>query len=94
MIIFYLLKHHTVLFYIIEFNRIIDTILPISDSAKNVLRTSFQEIEVPKKHTIVRSHKIENYLYFIKNGMVRAYFESPDKDYTFWLGKEGDPYFL
>jgi len=28
-----------------------------------------------------------------KKGMVRAYFESPDKDYTFWLGKEGDPIF-
>lgn len=77
-----------------EFNRIIDTILPISDSAKNVLRTSFQEIEVPKKHTIVRSHKIENYLYFIKKGMVGLILNHPIKIIHFGWVKKETPYFL
>lgn len=40
---------------------------------------------------IFYADKIEENLYILKKGIVRAYYDLEDKDVTFWFGIEGDP---
>lgn len=70
---------------------LIDSIYPIKPESKILLLSKFEEKHFPKKHILLGSERMEHYLYFIKKGVVRAFFNSPDKDISFWFGTEGDP---
>ncbi|MDM1397877.1 Crp/Fnr family transcriptional regulator [Myroides odoratimimus] len=71
--------------------QIIDLIYPLSKAAKGKLISVFTEITFPKNYLLSEYEKHENYFYFIKNGLVRAYAIQEDRELTFWFGKDGDP---
>lgn len=50
-----------------------------------------REVSFPKNHILFKAGKKESHLYFIKQGMVRAYAPTEEHDVTFWFGMEGDP---
>ena len=58
--------------------------------AKQTLKKYISEISFPKGYILLRSDRIEKNIYFIKQGIVRAYADSNDNEITFWFGKEGD----
>jgi CRP-like cAMP-binding protein len=70
---------------------LIDGIYPISESSKKILESCFTEREFPKKHLLLEADKLEQNLYLLKKGIVRAYYDTPEKDISFWFGVEGDP---
>ncbi|RXK83130.1 Crp/Fnr family transcriptional regulator [Filimonas effusa] len=72
-------------------NEIIQAIYPLPQAAAGLLKEHIMEVSFPKGHILFRQDKIENTLYFIKKGIVRAYARQEDNDITFWFGKEGDP---
>lgn len=74
-----------------EITSLIDSIYPISPESKQLLHSKFQEKQFPKKHILLEANKVEQNLYFIKKGIVRAFFDSPEMDISFWFGVEGDP---
>src|SRR5574344_24995 len=74
-----------------DLSSLIDSIHPIKSESKELLLSKFEEKQFPKKHILLGSDRMEHYLYFIKKGVVRAFFNSPDKDISFWFGTEGEP---
>jgi CRP-like cAMP-binding protein len=73
-----------------DLNQILDTIAPLPESAKALLKSSVAEVCYQKGHILLKADKVESSIYFIKKGMVRAYACTEDNEITFWFGKEGD----
>ena len=71
-------------------DQILNTIYPLPDASKSTIKACISEVSYPKGHVLLRADKIENSIYFIKKGIVRAYTNSADNEITFWFGKEGD----
>lgn len=73
-----------------EIKKILDNIhiLP-ADSFEKVLEY-VTEIEYPKGTHLYREHRRGERIFFIKQGLARAYAQKGGKEVTFWLGKEGD----
>lgn len=70
-------------------SNILDHIYELPESSKMALQNNVTEISFPKGHILLKAHKIESNIYFIKKGLVRAYIER-DNEVTFWFGKEGE----
>lgn len=71
-------------------DQILDNVYPLDESSKVNLKKNIKKVNFPKGHILFRANKVEKNIYFIKKGIVRAYASSPEKDITFWFGKEGD----
>ncbi|MDR2914572.1 MAG: Crp/Fnr family transcriptional regulator [Tannerella sp.] len=71
-------------------DQIFDKIYVLPDVSKSKLKENIVEVHYPKGHILLRADKVEKDIYFIKKGIVRAYADFPDKEITFWFGKEGD----
>ncbi|MBD3581913.1 Crp/Fnr family transcriptional regulator [Flavobacterium selenitireducens] len=62
--------------------------LPTESSAK--LEKIATEMSWPKGKILIRADNVEENLYLIKRGIVRAYAVSDSAETTFWFGSEGD----
>ncbi|TDE03599.1 Crp/Fnr family transcriptional regulator [Flavobacterium hiemivividum] len=70
--------------------QILDKVYLLPGALKLKLYQSIVKVSYPKGHILLRADKIENSIYFIKKGIVRAYSKTGDNEITFWFGKEGD----
>lgn len=73
-----------------KIDQILDNIYPIPEISKLRIKEFITETKYPKGHILLRADKTETNIYFIKQGIVRAYTNSTDNEITFWFGKEGD----
>lgn len=48
-----------------------------------------EEVSFKKGHILFTSDRIENSIYFIESGLVRAYSSTENMEITFWFGMEG-----
>lgn len=71
-------------------HQIFNEIYYLPDASKLKLEKLVNEVEYPKGHLLLKAEKIETKIYFIKQGIVRAYSNTVEKEITFWFGKEGD----
>ena len=71
-------------------DEIIDQIYPIPEHSKKIFSKHFNEIKIKKGQLIIKAHQIENRIYFINKGVVRAYSSTPEQDITFYFGEEKD----
>lgn len=69
---------------------ILNNIHPLSSTSKTLLSHYFSEEQVNKNAILMNDERVEQYLYFIKKGIVRAYTSTSESDITFWFGLEGD----
>lgn len=69
---------------------IINTIFPLPRQSFEKLEAIIEEIAHPKGFVLMQSNKIENSIYLIKKGIVRAYAHYEGNEITFWFGQEGD----
>lgn len=60
------------------------------EASINKLMTSLSTVVYPKGFRILEADKIERNVFFIKEGIVRAYVLVDGKEVTFWIGREGD----
>jgi len=74
-----------------KIDQILDKIYPLSEASKLMFKKCVAEVRHPKGYILLRADKIETSIYFIKQGIVRAYAQTADNEITFWFGKEGDP---
>lgn len=72
-------------------DQIIDNTHKLPDTSKLTLKNSIAEVRYPKGHILLRADKIEKNIYFIKQGIARAYSKTAGNEITFWFGREGDP---
>jgi CRP-like cAMP-binding protein len=63
---------------------------PLSPEALSGLCALFSPVEMPKGTIIFREGHVEKSVYFLEQGIVRAYSDSHEKQVTFWFGFEGD----
>jgi CRP-like cAMP-binding protein len=73
-----------------ELDQILDNIYLLPHASKQMLTDCAVETSHRKRHILLRADKIEQSIYFIKQGIVRAYAKTADNEITFWFGKEGD----
>lgn len=71
-------------------DQILDNIYKLPEASKLMLKNSIEEVSFPKGHILLRTDKVERNIFFIKQGVVRAYAHTADNEITFWFGKEGD----
>ncbi len=71
-------------------DRIIDNVYPLPEASRLALRKHISEVSFPKGHVLLRAERIERNIYFIGQGIVRAYARTDGEETTFWIGKEGD----
>ena len=72
------------------FADLVQAIHPLSEKAIAQLAEICQEVSFPKGHLLLTHERIENQLYFIQKGIVRAFHAAPNQEVTFWFGQEGD----
>lgn len=73
-----------------ELDTIFDRTQHLPLSSKELLKEKIEIVNFPKGHILLKEDKIENDLYFIRKGIVRAYTYNDGNDVTFWFGQEGD----
>lgn len=72
-------------------DEILDTICPLPEASKRMLKECITEVSYPKGHILLKADKVETNIYFIARGIVRAFANKADHEVTFWFGKEGQP---
>lgn len=73
-----------------ELDDIIDGIYKMPEFSRGLLKSNLAEVSFPKGYLLISANKIENTIYLIKKGIVRAYSDTENSQITFWFGKEGD----
>lgn len=73
-----------------DLDLILTEIYKIPNTSLQQLREHIHVVKYPKGHILLHAHKVENTIYFIKEGLVRAYSDTENNSITFWFGKEGD----
>ncbi len=73
-----------------EIKEILDRICQLPEPSKIAMIEIISEVEYSKGCCLMRTDKVEQNIYFIKKGIVRAYTYASDNEITFWFGREGD----
>lgn len=68
----------------------IQAVYPLSQPSLGALTDVLTQITVPKGKLLFKAGRIEKDIYFIEQGIARAYSIQDDKEVTFWFGSEGD----
>lgn len=73
-----------------DIDAIIDNVYMLPEKSKDRLKENISEAAYARGHFLFKANKISSDIYFIREGIVRAYAETADSEVTFWFGKEGD----
>lgn len=65
-------------------------IYSLSKAESDILLNSMERVSFSKNHTLIHTDKVEKYIYFIEEGIARAYSNTIKQQVTFWFGQEGD----
>ncbi len=71
-------------------DQIINNIAPLGQHAKAKLTAEVTLVSFPKSTILLKAEKVEQDVYFIKKGVVRAFSEFEEGEITFWFGEEGE----
>lgn len=63
---------------------------PLPEKSLKTLSDSLLKVEFPKGHLLFQAGKTDRNLYFMAQGMARAFCMQQEKEVTFWFGSEGD----
>lgn len=72
-----------------ELEQILSLRYPLPEESLDKLHRCMSEITLPKGFHILEINKVEKDIFFIKQGIVRAFTYVDGKETTFWIGKEG-----
>ena len=72
-----------------DIKEIINQRYVMPDASLDRLRQCLTEVSYPKGFRVLECGKVEKDIFFIKQGIVRAYTSVDGKEITFWVGKEG-----
>ncbi|WP_158961778.1 Crp/Fnr family transcriptional regulator [Myroides fluvii] len=72
-----------------DIEQILTAIYPLPEPSLTALKGLCCELHLPKGHIILQADRIEHHIYFIKQGVVRAFSTHDEGEITFWFGEEG-----
>jgi len=73
-----------------DIDALINGIYKLPDDSLVALKKHIFEVNLPKGSILISNSKTEEYVYFIKKGIVRAFVPTIANDITFWFGTEGE----
>ncbi|WP_293907667.1 Crp/Fnr family transcriptional regulator [Sphingobacterium sp. UBA5670] len=62
----------------------------IKEESLEILLSNLKELSVPKKAILIQPDRSDRNIYFVENGIARAYTVRDGKEVTSWFSKEGD----
>lgn len=68
----------------------IKSVYPLSEDRLQQFTAMLEAVELKKGHLLFREGKTCRDLYFLEEGIARAYCSTGDSNLTFWFGMEGD----
>lgn len=68
----------------------LNAISPLSKGLETNLKSILQLKELPKKSVLLPRGQVCEYIYFVKKGILRCYYEKYDSQITSWFMQEGD----
>ena len=71
----------------------LNSIYPLSQSAREYLIQNLKEIEIPKKKFLLKQGRICHNIYFVEKGLLRCFYTKNDKEVNSWFMKEHDVIF-
>lgn len=71
-------------------DQILNQINPLPEASKEALTVNIREVSHSKGSILLKANTIEQKIFFIKKGIVRAYSNFSDSEVTFWFGREGE----
>lgn len=78
---------------LMDIRTIISRIHPLPDPSWARLEGCLSEIRRPKGTQVIATGKVERSVFFLAQGIARAYFPVDGKEVTFWIGAEGSTLF-
>lgn len=69
---------------------ILKALYPLSPNALSGLCALFTRVDMPRGTVLLREGYLENHVFFVAEGIVRAYSDAAEKQLTFWFGLPGD----
>lgn len=72
-----------------DIKEIINQRYAMPDASLDRLQQCLTEVSYPKGFRVLECGKVEKDIFFIKQGIVRAFTSVDGKEITFWVGKEG-----
>lgn len=72
-----------------ELHDILDRIYRLPDNSVEKFVQATQEVLVPKNSEIISAGRVCHDVFFVAEGIVRAFSYSDGRDITFWIGAEG-----
>ncbi|MCB0633521.1 MAG: cyclic nucleotide-binding domain-containing protein, partial [Lewinella sp.] len=73
-----------------ELEQIINRIYPLPATSLSIFKKNARSVCYPKGTILLKAGRVENNVYFIRKGIVRAYVYQNDHEVTFWFGREGE----
>ncbi len=68
----------------------ISRIYPLPEDSLQAILSLLERVEYKKGHQLFKEGRLGHQLYFIEQGIARAFSNRDDKEITFWFGTEGD----
>ena len=72
-----------------ELKEIMNNIHPLSAGSMELISDEADRICVGKNEIIISAGRICRHIYFVAEGVVRAFYRTRGRDITFWIGEEG-----
>lgn len=73
-----------------ELDQVLGNIYQLPPESLTKLKAIIGDLVLPKGKVIIRDNRVEEYIYFIKTGIARAFAKKGHRDITFCFSKEGD----
>lgn len=71
-----------------DFVSILRSVSPLPDESLELIQPFINQVTYPKGKHLYRAGRVENLVYFLEKGLVRAY--QGENQLTFWFGMEGE----
>lgn len=68
---------------------ILNSVYPLPESALELLSAACKPVQKSKGDMLFRADRLETELYFLQQGIVRAFCDQGTHEVTFWFGQEG-----
>lgn len=73
-----------------DFIQYLKHITPLSNESCSDFESKCQKFNFKKGHILVKQGQVCHYIYFIKKGIGKVYYQKDDKEIIDWIGDEGN----
>lgn len=76
-----------------DIETIINNVYTLPECSLQKMKTNLTKMTYPKGSQLIKAGSVDNNIFFVAQGMVRAYIPVDGRDITFWFGMDGTTVF-